>query len=116
MRYLILVWIALLLANHVARAETNPPSLTTAATVAPSAAPVDSSSGENVPVPVPAPLEKAVRHSQTGTRLWCVRRAWELALPAIILFSGFSARLRDFARRLGWRWYFALCLYFVLLT
>ena len=65
---------------------------------------------ENAPVPVPVPSEKAVRHYRSGNVLWCLRTAWALALPALLLFSGFSARLRNFARRLGRKWYFALCL------
>lgn len=113
MRCLILILAVFLLVNHFARAEATPPSPTSAAPslrsqpVAPSEA--------DAPVSVTAPSEKVLRHYKTGNLWWCVRMAWELALPALILFSGFSARLRDFARRLGWKWYFALCLYFVLL-
>lgn len=71
---------------------------------------------QDAPVPVPAPSEKALRHYRSGNVLWCVRTLWELAVPAAFLFSGFSARLRDFAWRIGRKWFFVLCLYFVLLA
>lgn len=48
--------------------------------------------------------------------LWCARTAWELILPALVLFTGFSARLRDLAGRLGRKWYFTLCIYVALLA
>ncbi len=70
---------------------------------------------EDVPVPVPQPGEKALRHYRTGNVFWWVVTIWEIALPAAVLFSGFSARLRDFARRIGRKWFFALCIYFVAL-
>src|SRR5437660_901277 len=46
-------------------------------------------------VPVPEPDEKAVRFYRGGNALWCVRALWELFVPALILFTGFSARIRD---------------------
>jgi STE24 endopeptidase len=71
---------------------------------------------ENVPVPVPEPSPRAVERYHSGTVLWCVRMLWGLGVPALFLFSGFSARLRDFSRRLARHWYWALCLYFVILA
>jgi Zn-dependent protease with chaperone function len=41
---------------------------------------------------------------------------WGLALPSVFLFSGFSARLRDFARGIGRNWYFTLCLYLIVVV
>jgi STE24 endopeptidase len=70
---------------------------------------------ESAPVPVPPPLERAVLHYRTGNALACVVVIWGIAVPALLLFSGFSARLRDAARRLGRKWYFALCLYLLAL-
>src|SRR5258708_24776631 len=100
-----------LFASPDIQAETGAPS--------PARAVADTASArtaEEVPVSVPAPSEKALHHYRTGNLLWCVRVAWELALPAVFLFSGFSARLRDFARGIGRNWYFTLCLYLVVLA
>ena len=70
-------------------------------------------------VPVPKPSEKAVRYHESGNVLWAIGLLWGFLLPALILFSGFSARMRDGARRVGRNGYFILVLYgamFSLLT
>lgn len=71
---------------------------------------------EDMPVALPPPNAMTVRHYQTGNVLWCARTIWEIVLPALLVFSGFSARLRDWARRLGHKWYFALCIFFIALA
>src|SRR3989442_2607615 len=43
----------------------------------------------------------------------CVRTLWGLFVPAFIVFTGFSARIRDWAERIGRKWFFALALYLV---
>lgn len=65
-------------------------------------------------VPVPEPTEKAMRYYKTGTVLWWVRTLWAFAVPALFLFSGFSARLRTLAGRLGRKWFFALAIFLAL--
>jgi STE24 endopeptidase len=97
----------LLVASHCANAGE--PAAPTPATNAIATA-------ESVPVPVPAPSELALRRYHTSNGWWCVRTAWDIAAPALILFSGLSARLRNIARRLGRKWYFSLCIYVALLT
>lgn len=82
---------------------------------APTSLATNSASLEDAPVPVPEPSARTVEHYRSGNVLWWVRTAWEIALPAAFLFSGFSARLRDFARRVGRKWYFVLCIYFIVL-
>jgi Zn-dependent protease with chaperone function len=70
-------------------------------------------------VPVPKPSEKAVRYHRSGNVWWVVGTLWSFALPAAILFTGLSARLRDGARRVGRNWFFTLAVYaaaFTLLT
>ncbi len=113
MRHLIWLLIAscCLFASPGIRAEAGAPFTALAA-----ADTASSNTDEHVPVSVPAPTEKALRHYCTGNILWCVRVAWELALPAFFLLSGFSARLRDFARGVGRNWYFTLCVYFIVLV
>src|SRR6266496_5517767 len=59
---------------------------------------------DSAPVPVPEPTEKAIRFYRSGNVLWCLRTVWELAVPVLILFTGFSARLRHWAERSGRRW------------
>src|SRR5437899_2389943 len=68
---------------------------------------------DSAPVPVPEPTEKAIRFYRSGNVLWCIRTLLELSVPALILFTGFSARLRDWAERTGRRWLFALAIYLV---
>jgi STE24 endopeptidase len=48
-------------------------------------------------VAVPPPTAKAVRHYNSGITLWFVARAWGLAVPALILFTGLSSRIRGLA-------------------
>jgi len=52
---------------------------------------------DSAPVPVPEPTEKAMRFYRSGNVLWCIRTVWELSVPALILFSGLSARLSRWA-------------------
>jgi len=68
---------------------------------------------DSAPVPVPEPTEKAIRFYRSGNVLWCIRTVWELSVPALILFTGCSARLRHWAERTGGRWLFALAVYLV---
>jgi Zn-dependent protease with chaperone function len=60
-------------------------------------------------VPEPSPL--AMQYHRSGHLLWAGGTALSLLIPALLLFSGFSARLRTFAFRLGRRWLPALMLY-----
>jgi STE24 endopeptidase len=48
--------------------------------------------------------------------LWAVSTLWGFILPALIFFTGFSAKLRDWARRIGRNWFFTLVFYFVFFT
>jgi len=68
------------------------------------------------PVPVPEPSEKALRYYRGNLVWWGGRVAWGLVVPGIILFSGFSARLRDCARRIGRKWFVTVGLYVCLLA
>jgi STE24 endopeptidase len=67
-----------------------------------------------VPVPVPTPSPEAIRYYRSGNLLWTCTTAWSLLLPALLLFSGYSARVRNLAQRLGRYWYFVLVIYFAL--
>lgn len=67
-------------------------------------------------VPVPRPSEKAVRYHRSGNVLWVVATLWGFLVPAAILFSGLSARMRDAARRVGRNWFFTLVVYGVMFS
>ncbi|HEX2449806.1 MAG TPA: M48 family metallopeptidase [Gemmatimonadales bacterium] len=67
-------------------------------------------------VPIPEPSELAVRYHRTGNALWVLNTAIDFALPAALLWFGWSARLRDRARRIGRGWLGTLLVYVVLLT
>ena len=65
-------------------------------------------------VTVPAPSEKAMRYYYGGWVLWWVNTAWGLVLPAAFLFTGFSARVRDWARAIGRWWWPTIGVYLVM--
>jgi Zn-dependent protease with chaperone function len=55
----------------------------------------------DAPVNVPAPSEKALRYYRSGNVIWAVDQILGLGLPALLLFTGLSARLRTFAASIG---------------
>lgn len=65
-------------------------------------------------VPVPEPSAKALRYYHSGNVLWLTATLWGLAVPALLLFTGFSARLRDWAGAIGRRWFGTIAIYVVL--
>jgi STE24 endopeptidase len=71
---------------------------------------------ETVPVPVPEPSEKALAFHRTGNRLWIVDQIWSFLLLVVVLGTGLSARLRDWSRTIGRRWFFTLAVYWILFT
>ncbi len=68
------------------------------------------------PVAVPEMTARATSYYRSGNWLWVLNRLLEVTLPAIILFTGLSARLRDGARAIGRNWYFTIGVYFALYT
>jgi Zn-dependent protease with chaperone function len=71
---------------------------------------------ESAPVEVPHPSALALRYHETGNWIWVLDEAWALAVPALLLFSGASARLQSLARRLGRSWFLTVAAYVVLYT
>ncbi len=86
------------------------------ASAAPSLQTAVASLQSDAPVAIPQPSAEAVRHYRSGNWLWVVSSLWALAVPAVIFFSGFSARLRDLALPVNRRWYFSLVVYLGLLA
>ena len=55
------------------------------------------------PVTVPEASELALRYYRSGNVIWAIEQVLGLALPALLLFTGLSARLRTFASIVGAR-------------
>jgi len=68
------------------------------------------------PVPVPEPSDKAMSYYRSGVAWWLLDVAWGITLPALLLFTGFSARMRTWAARLGRKWFFVIGVYFILFS
>ena len=84
--------------------------------VAQARAQVDSASHSRGEVQVPEPSPLALQYHRSGNLLWAVGTALSLLIPGLLLFSGFSARLRTMATRWGGHWLPALMLYALLFT
>jgi Zn-dependent protease with chaperone function len=66
-------------------------------------------------VPVPEPSDLAVRYHRTGHLVWGAAVALELLVPAAVLFTGLSAKIRNLARRIArGRWFFTVASYGVI--
>ncbi len=101
------------LAPGLSRAQQPPPEpVAGEAAVPPAQPPPPDGSG---PVAVPEPSEKTMRYYRSGNLLWVVGVVWGLAAPCLLLFTGLSARMRDWAGKIGKRWFFTLATYLVLL-
>ena len=63
-------------------------------------------------VAVPEPSPQAMEYYRSGNLLWIVSQATALAIPALVLLTGLSARIRNLARRIGRKWFFVVaCLF-----
>jgi Zn-dependent protease with chaperone function len=69
---------------------------------------------ERQPVAVPAPTAKAVHYHRTGKCVWALFQLWALAVPAALLVTGLSARLRRAAHRVGRVWFLTVGVYALL--
>ncbi len=66
------------------------------------------------PVSVPEPSKLAIQRYKSGNILWVVNQIWGLLIPLLFLFTGFSARIRDWATRFGRWWFFIIAVYFII--
>lgn len=71
---------------------------------------------ETAPVAVPPATPTALRYYASGNLLWVLDQAVSIALLVVLLFTGASARLRTWARRIGRNWFFTIAVYFALFT
>jgi Zn-dependent protease with chaperone function len=107
MRHLTLIAVCLILASIVfAQSQSPSPASQPSPTVA-----VEQS---NAPVPVPEPSEKALSYHRGNTAIWVFGVIWGLLIPALFLFSGFSARIRNWAQGIGRKWFFIIGVYFAI--
>ncbi len=67
-------------------------------------------------VAVPEPSPRALEYYRSGNVLWAVGTVLGLLLPALILWTGWSARLRILAFHMGRRWLPSLIVYALLFT
>lgn len=81
---------------------------------APPARPAPSSVSETTPAPVPPATPTALRYYTSGNRLWVLDQVLPAVLLAVFLFSGASAALRTWARRIGRNWFFTIVVYLTL--
>src|SRR6185369_2330699 len=78
--------------------------------------PVPPPVSESAPVAVPPATPTALRYYASGNRLWIFEQVVSVAILAIMLFTGFSATLRDWARRIGRNWFLTTVAYFALFS
>lgn len=76
--------------------------------------PASSQAAELIPVDVPEASPLALRFYRTGNWLWAFGQVWGLAIPAVLLLTGVSAKLRSLAQRLGRFWIVTFGIYLVL--
>ena len=65
---------------------------------------------------MPEPSAKALAYRRSSNILWVFNNAWGLFVPAVLLWTGFSARMRDWAARIGRKWFFIVAVYWVIIT
>jgi Zn-dependent protease with chaperone function len=105
---LLLVLLLILSASAVFAQPASQASPAPAATAAPASNPAPPPT-----VPVPTASAKAMRYYRSGNVLWVIDTLWGLAIPALLLFTGFSAWMRDLAQKNGRNWFFTVVLYAV---
>jgi STE24 endopeptidase len=75
-----------------------------------------SSTVSEAPVPVPEPSEKAMARYRSGVALWLIDTAWGFILPAAILLTGFSSRMRTWATRISRKRVLTIAIYFAIFS
>jgi STE24 endopeptidase len=71
---------------------------------------------DNGPVLVPEPSEKAWSYYRSGNVLWIFSTLWGWLIPALFLFTGFSARIRTWAQSIGRIRFFTIAIYVAIFT
>jgi len=67
-------------------------------------------------VPVPSPSAIAIDWYRSGNVLWIVTQAWALAVLALLMFTGLSAKMRNWANKLGRTWPLSIGVYLIVFS
>jgi Zn-dependent protease with chaperone function len=67
-------------------------------------------------IAVPDPTPQALSYYRSGNVLFVLGSVWDLLIPSLLLLTGMSARIRDWSRRRGRKWFFEIGLYFIVFT
>jgi STE24 endopeptidase len=110
MRYPILIAVLLLLIVNTAPAQQS------AADANSSSNTVQTPDKETGPVAVPPMSVRAAQYYKSGCVLWFVNTFWALLIPILFLFTGFSARIRNWAQKIGRKWFFVIAVYFIIFS
>lgn len=105
--------VVLMMCSAVLSARQSPQS-PPAQSPPPSAA--QASAATDAPVPVPEPSEKAMARYRSGVVLWLFDTAWGFIVPAVILLTGFSARMRNWASRVSRKRLLTIAIYFAIFS
>ncbi len=103
--------VVLILCSTVVSARQSPPPAGQ-----PPATGQQASTVDDAPVPVPEPSEKAMARYRSGVALWLLDMAWGVILPAAILLTGFSARMRTWATRVSRKRVLTIAIYFAIFS
>ncbi len=126
LKYLIKIFIILIFFNSLTFAQGIQPVLLNDTTTVPRI--IDQSqladsivadlfqSPDSVIVHVPEPSEKAMSFYRSGNYLYILNLLLSFLIPVVILFTGFSAKIRDWAAKLGRQWFFVIGIYFAIYT
>lgn len=76
--------------------------------------PVAQTVQSSTPVVVPSPSEKAMSYYNSGIVLWIGGTILSLLIPFLFLQTRASAKIRDFAQKIGRKWFFAITIYFII--
>jgi STE24 endopeptidase len=71
---------------------------------------------DNGPVAIPVASEKAMSYYRTRNAWWGFGLLWGIFIPALFLFTGWSAKIRDLAQRMGKKWFFVIGIYAVIFS
>ena len=68
-------------------------------------------------VEVPEPSPEALSYYKSGNVLWVINFSLGFLIPLLFLFTGLSAKIRNWAKRLGRnKWFFTLAFYFIIFS
>ena len=112
---LVTVAVWMLVSLHAPGAWAQAPTGQSAAPSSSTATPPPTARDQS-PVAVPEPSEKAMARYRSGIVLWVADTVWGFVLPALILFTGVSARMRDWAVRIGRKRFFIIAIYFAIFS